>query len=63
MNLTFQMFDRWGEMVFETTDNSLCWDGVYKGKQMNSAVFAYYLIATLDNGEVVELKGNITLVR
>jgi gliding motility-associated-like protein len=63
LNLTFQMFDRWGEMVFETTDNSLCWDGVYKGKQMNSAVFAYYLIATLDNGEVVELKGNITLVR
>ena len=63
MNLTFQMFDRWGEMVFETTDNSRCWDGVYKGKQMNSAVFAYYLIATLDNGEVVELKGNITLVR
>jgi len=63
LNLTFQMFDRWGEMVFETTDNALCWDGNYKGKPMNTAVFAYYLIATLDNGDVVEKKGNITLVR
>lgn len=62
-NLTFQLFDRWGNMVFETTDNSLCWDGMYKGKPMNTAVLAYYLYAELDNGDVVEKKGNITLVK
>lgn len=62
-NMTFQLFDRWGNMVFETTDNSICWDGVYNGKKMNSAVFVYYLVATLNTGELVELKGNISLVR
>lgn len=62
-SLNFQIYDRWGEKVFETTDNSLCWDGVYNGKKMNSAVFVYYLKAILSTGEEVELKGNITLVR
>jgi gliding motility-associated-like protein len=63
LSMTFQIFDRWGEVVFETTTNELCWDGYYKDKQMNSGVFAYYLIATLSNGDVVEKSGNITLVR
>ena len=60
----FFIFDRWGNMVFETTDISICWDGVYNGKKMNSAVFAYYLVATLNTGgDPVILKGNISLVR
>jgi gliding motility-associated-like protein len=62
-SLTFQLFDRWGNMVFETNDNAICWDGIYKDKPMNTAVFAYYLYVILDNGDVVEQKGNITLVR
>ncbi|MES2285680.1 MAG: gliding motility-associated C-terminal domain-containing protein [Bacteroidota bacterium] len=59
----FAIYDRWGEKVFETTDAKQCWDGTYKGTQLNTAVFVYYLQATLMDGSTVNHKGNITLVR
>jgi hypothetical protein len=63
--LTFTIYNRWGEKVFETTnvDLSECWDGNYKGKPMNAGVFAYKLIVSLTNGDSYEESGNITLVR
>jgi gliding motility-associated-like protein len=62
--ISFRIFDRWGNEVFETNDpNQNCWDGKYKGQLMNSAVFVYYLDAVLTNGDKVSQKGNITLVR
>jgi len=61
--LYFAIYDRWGEKVFETTDLKQCWDGSYKGKQMNTAVFVYYLKATLTTGEEITKKGNISLLR
>ncbi|MGQ0829516.1 MAG: gliding motility-associated C-terminal domain-containing protein [Bacteroidota bacterium] len=61
--MTFVIFDRWGEKVFESSDPKQCWDGMYKGKVMNTAVFVYYLNATLINGENIKKKGNISLVR
>ncbi|MCW3085716.1 MAG: hypothetical protein JWP12_3082 [Bacteroidetes bacterium] len=72
---TFQIFiyDRWGEKVFESVDPKFCWDGVYKGKLMDPAVFVYYIKATyLTEGatitapkKTIEInkKGNISLVR
>lgn len=63
--ITFAIYNRWGEKVFETTNVDLteCWDGTYKGKEMNAGTFAYKLIVTLTNNDVIEESGNITLVR
>ena len=62
--ITFVIFDRWGEKVFETEDPlNVCWDGIYKGEMMNSAVFAYTLTGTLQSGAAITGKGNISLVR
>ncbi len=61
--LSFSIYDRWGEKVFETKDPGFCWDGTFRGQSMNTAVFAYYLQATLRNGQTVTGKGNISLVR
>ncbi|MBL4754951.1 MAG: gliding motility-associated C-terminal domain-containing protein [Flavobacteriales bacterium] len=61
--LTFVIYDRWGNKVFETTDQSIGWEGAYKGDPMNEAVFVYYLKARLATSEMVENKGNISLVR
>jgi gliding motility-associated-like protein len=60
---TFSIFNRWGEKVFETSEKSICWDGIWKGKELNSAVFVYVLDGRLINGESVSKKGNITLTR
>jgi gliding motility-associated-like protein len=62
-SLQFAIYDRWGEKVFETSDQQFCWDGIYKGKLMDSGIFVYYLKATLSNGDEIDQKGNISLVR
>lgn len=57
------IFNRWGERVFHTTDLRGAWDGTYKGKLQNSGVFAYTLKAVFTNGEVLNKKGNITMLK
>jgi gliding motility-associated-like protein len=59
--LSFTIYDRWGEKVFETADPKHCWDGKFRGVVMNTGVFVYYFQATLITGDVVTRKGNITL--
>jgi gliding motility-associated-like protein len=61
--LEFVIYDRWGEKIFETTDPTQGWDGTYKGKELSTAVFSYYVKATSYGGEAMEKKGNVTLVR
>jgi gliding motility-associated-like protein len=64
----FRIFNRWGEMVFEELDfdienPTIGWDGKHRGEDINSQVLVYYVNATLTDGRVVELKGDLTLVR
>jgi gliding motility-associated-like protein len=62
-DLTFSIFNRWGEEVFTTDDQSLGWDGTYKGDPAEPAVFVYQLRAVCDDGDTYFEKGNITLIR
>ena len=61
--LQFFIYDRWGEKVFETEDMNIGWDGTFRGKKMNNAVFVYYVQATFEDGSEVSQKGDITLIR
>jgi gliding motility-associated-like protein len=63
VNLNFKIYNRWGEVVFETTDQNIGWDGVYKGVLQEMEVYTYLVDATFIDGENVKLKGNITLLR
>ncbi|MFZ4785799.1 MAG: gliding motility-associated C-terminal domain-containing protein, partial [Flavobacteriales bacterium] len=58
-----RVYDRWGEIVFETSDPEACWDGTFNGKKVNSGVFVYQLQAELLTGEPFYRKGNVTLMR
>jgi gliding motility-associated-like protein len=57
------VYNRWGEQVFEGTDITFSWDGTYKGKIEETAVFGYYITGTLKDGTIVKKKGNISLMR
>lgn len=59
----FRIYDRWGELMFETSDQSVGWDGTYKGKECDPAVYDYYFEATCIDQEKFFKKGNITLIR
>ncbi len=61
--LDLQVFNRWGEVVFSTTDPALGWDGTWRGKECEAAVFTYVLRATLLDGTQIDKQGSITLVK
>lgn len=61
--LYFAVYNRWGELVFETTDKTQGWDGIYKGKAADVGVFGYYLKVKCINGKEIFKKGNVTLIR
>ncbi len=61
--LTFRIYDRWGEKVFETNDPSIGWDGTYKGEKANPAVYVYYVEAICFDDQKFYKQGNITLIR
>jgi gliding motility-associated-like protein len=59
----FAVYNRWGELVFETTDLSKGWDGMYKGMKVDPGVFGYYLRYDCTNDLKGFKKGNVTLIR
>jgi gliding motility-associated-like protein len=59
----FRIFNRWGELVFETTDINHCWDGYFKGKIVNPDVYVYYAEGICTAGQAKLIKGNVTVVR
>ncbi|MBM3917728.1 MAG: T9SS type B sorting domain-containing protein [Sphingomonadales bacterium] len=62
-SFVFRIYDRWGELVWETTSLSEGWDGTFRGKLLDPDVYDYYLQATCVGGLENIIKGNITLIR
>lgn len=58
-----KIFNKWGQEVFSTTDISVGWNGMFRGKPQPVGVYPYVLQAYLTNGQLVQNKGAITLVR
>jgi gliding motility-associated-like protein len=62
-SFVFRVYDRWGELVWETTNLSEGWDGTFRGKLLDPDVFDYYLQVTCVGGLENIIKGNVTLIR
>jgi gliding motility-associated-like protein len=58
-----KIFNRWGEMVFETNNATFGWDGRYKDELQDMGVFQYYIDGVSISGEKFFRTGNITLLR
>lgn len=61
--LYFSIYDRWGELVFNTDDQKNGWDGTYKGKELDPTVLVWYVKTKNYLGEEKEDKGYVTLMR
>ena len=63
-----EIFDRWGNMVFKTTDVNEAWDGSINGQSYDandrtSDVFHYYIYVKKMTNEDFEYLGNITILK
>ena len=63
-----RVFDRWGELLFEGKDlpigsEPLGWDGNYKGEALPSATYIYYAEVEFIDGAIIQVKGDVNLLR
>lgn len=61
--ISLVVYNRWGEKVFFTEDPSECWDGTYQGEPLNTGVYVFKAIGVSDDGNEINISGNLTLVR
>jgi len=61
--MQFEVFDRWGNKVFETNDRKSGWDGKFMGQPLNTGSYIYVFSATLYDGTTQTRKGNVALIR
>ena len=59
----FRIYNRWGEMVFETYDINVGWDGTYTGNPQDMETFVYQAKVKFYNDKFEEKGGEITLIR
>lgn len=60
--LQYKIYNRWGEMLFETNQNSGYWDGNFNGAPVSEGVY-YYVASGSYLGKVFNFSNHITLVR
>jgi len=65
---SLQVYDRWGALVFqgkgfEPNDESMGWDGFYRGELMNPDAFIWFAQIRFIDDEVELFEGDVTLIR
>ena len=58
-----KVFDRWGELIYESDDSGTGWNGKYKGTLMEPGVYVYLLNVTFLDFTTKSVKGSLMLVR
>ena len=58
----FSIYNRWGTLIFQTSDVSACWDGKSRGIPQEPGAYVYIIRAETICGEVTR-KGLVTLIR
>ncbi len=62
-SFNFSIYNRWGQLIFESNSVTNIWDGSFNNTQLNSGVFVYQIDIKFTDGKKEKRAGNITLVR
>lgn len=61
--MSWKIYNRWGQLVFESASKNFGWDGRFKGKLQAMDVYAYTLDVEFSDGKKLRKTGDITLLR
>lgn len=62
-SLVMRYYNQYGQLVYETKDQTRGWDGTMSGRQQPVGVYIYVLQATMQDGSIVNMKGTVTIIR
>ncbi len=60
---TFRVTNRWGQVMFETVNPKIGWDGKFNGVVQDLGTYYYYIKYACANGKVYEEKGEVLLIK
>lgn len=58
-----KVFNRWGQLVFESNDPKVGWDGRFKGQLQPMDAYAYSVVLEFSDGQKGSRTGSVTLLR
>ncbi len=61
-NYVFQIYNRWGQLIFESTEYDKGWDGSYNGSQSPQGTYVYRLVYQNVLGVNKKQNGTVTLI-
>ncbi len=63
-DFSLKIFNRWGEVMFETNDPSEGWNGMHPGgKEAVQGVYTWTVFAKGENDKLIEKRGKLSLLR
>lgn len=62
LDFELQIFNKWGELLFESTEIAIGWDGYYQGNLCKEDVYAWKARAIFSDGQEIQKAGDVTLL-
>jgi gliding motility-associated-like protein len=60
---SFRIYNRWGQLVYQTSEKNEGWNGIYKGGAQLSETYAWVIAVINEEGELIQKTGKSTLIR
>lgn len=61
--VSFTIFNRWGEKIFESNEPDAAWDGTYKERAVSSEVYVWVVEYTDPEGNLLKETGHVSVIR
>lgn len=62
-SVDFKVYNNWGQLIFESNDQAVGWDGTYKGEDAPLGVYTWTFVVDMGGGFIVKESGDVTLIR
>lgn len=62
--ISFTIYNRWGELIYQSYQPFPSWDGFFNGKPVPSGVYVYFArYVKADTGELKQIYGSVSVIR
>jgi gliding motility-associated-like protein len=62
-NFQIKIFNRWGELFFESDDINRGWDGKYQNEDVQEDVYVYLITYAGTSSNNISLRGKVSVIR
>ena len=59
----FTIYNNWGELIFQTDDANVGWNGTFEGNNSPLGVYTWTFEIEIIGGEIIKKSGDVTLIR